>query len=117
GLMTVPVVGDDMHFLGVISSETLVDVIVEEATEDVQKMAALAPLKYSYFETSFWRLLSERSYILVALLLAESFSNTILHAYEATLGLALMSFIPMLISAGGNTSSQTSAMVIQGMAT
>ncbi|HZW60657.1 MAG TPA: magnesium transporter [Candidatus Babeliales bacterium] len=116
GLMTVPVVGDNNHFLGVIPSETLVDVIVEEATEDVQKMSALTPLKYPYFETPFWRLLYERSYILIALLLAESFSNTILNAYEATLGLFLMSFIPMLISAGGNTSSQTSAMVIQGMA-
>jgi magnesium transporter len=116
GLMTVPVVGDDNYFLGVISSETLVDVIVEEATEDVQKMAALTPMKYPYFETPFWRLLYERSYILIALLLAESFSNTILQAYETTLGLVLMSFIPMLISAGGNTSSQTSAMVIQGMA-
>lgn len=117
GLMTVPVVGDDNYFLGVIPSETLVDVIVEEATEDVQKMAALTPMKYPYFDTPFWRLFYERSYILIALLLAESFSNTILHAYQATLGVILMSFIPMLISAGGNTSSQTSAMVIQGMAT
>ncbi len=117
GLMTVPVVGEENYFLGIIPSETLVDVIVEEATEDVQKMSALTPMKYPYFETSFWRLLFERSYILIALLLAESFSNTILQAYEATLGIFLMSFIPMLISAGGNTSSQTSAMVIQGMAT
>jgi|SRR5579872_4722790 len=116
GLMTVPVVSKDNLFLGVIPSETLVDVIVEEASEDVQKMAALAPMKYPYFETSFWRLLWERSYILIALLLAESFSGTIVRAYEATLGLVLMSFIPMLISAGGNTSSQTSAMVIQGLA-
>ncbi len=116
GLMTVPVVGKENQFLGVIPSETLVDVIVEEASEDVQKMAALAPMKYPYFETSFWRLLWERSYILIALLLAESFSGTIVRAYEATLGMLLMSFIPMLISAGGNTSSQTSAMVIQGLA-
>ncbi len=90
--------------------------IVEEATEDVQKMSALTPMKYPYFDTPFWRFFYERSYILVALLLAESFSNTILQAYEATLGCFLMTFIPMLISAGGNTSSQTSAIVIQGMA-
>lgn len=116
GLTMIPVVGVDNYFLGVISSETLVDVLVEEATEDVQRMAALTPLKHSYFDTSFWRLVWERSYILVVLLLLESVSNTILHSNEATLGLLLMSFIPMLISAGGNTSSQTSAMVIQGMA-
>lgn len=117
GLMTVPVVGDDNYFLGVIPSETLVDVIVEEASEDVQKMSALTPMKYPYFDTPFWRLFFERSYILIALLIAESFSTTILHSYQATLGVVLMSFIPMIISAGGNTSSQTSAMVIQGMAT
>lgn len=116
GLTMIPVVGDDNYFLGIISSETLVDVLVEEATEDVQRMAALHPLKHSYFDTSFWKLVWERSYILIVLLLLESVSNTILHSNEATLGILLMSFIPMLISAGGNTSSQTSAMVIQGMA-
>ena len=55
-LMTIPVVGENNHFLGVIPSETLVDVLVEEASEDVQKMSALAPMKYPYFETSFLRL-------------------------------------------------------------
>jgi len=116
GLMTIPVVGKGNHFLGIIPSDTLVDVIVEEASEDVLKMSAVAPLKYPYFETSFFRMLFERSYILVPLLIAESMSGTILQAYEETLGVFLISFIPMLISAGGNTSSQTSAMVIQGMA-
>lgn len=116
GLMTVPVVGKDNHFLGVISSETLVDVLVEEASEDVLKMSAVTPLKNPYFETSFFRLLFERSYILIPLLLAESLSGEIVRAYEATLGCFFLSFIPMLISAGGNSSSQTSAMVIQGMA-
>jgi magnesium transporter len=94
-----------------------VDVIMQEATEDVQKMAALAPLKHSYFETSFWRILWGRSYILIVLLLAESFSGIILDAYESSISKFLMFFLPMLISAGGNTSSQTSAIVIQGMAT
>jgi magnesium transporter len=118
GLMTVPVVGDDGHFLGVISSETLVDVLVEEASEDVQKMSALAPLKYPYFETPFMRLLFERGYILVALLLAQSFSTTIMKSYHATLSCgALLYFTTMLISTGGNTSNQTSALVIQGLIT
>jgi len=116
GLTTIPVVGKNNYFLGIIPSETLVDVIAEEASEDVQKMAALTPMKHPYFDTSFWKLLFERSYILIALLIAESFSGTILRAYQGSLGLFLISFIPMLISTGGNTSSQTSAMVIQGMA-
>lgn len=117
GLMSVPVVDQYNHFLGAITSDTLVDVVIEEASEDVQKMSALAPMKYPYFETSFFRILWERSYILVALLLAESFSSVILDAYETTLSPLLYSLIPMLISTGGNTSNQTSAIVIQGMAT
>lgn len=118
GLMTVPVVGDNNHFLGVITNETLVDVLVEEASEDVQKMSALAPMKYPYFETSFLRLLFERGYILVALLLAQSFSTTIMKSYQDTLGYGmLLYFTTMLVSTGGNTSSQTSALVIQGLIT
>jgi magnesium transporter len=118
GLMTVPVVGNNNQFLGVITNETLVDVLVEEASEDVQKMSALAPMKYPYFETSFLRLLFERGYILVALLLAQSFSTTIMKSYQDTLGYGmLLYFTTMLISTGGNTSSQTSALVIQGLIT
>jgi len=117
GLMNIPVVSADNHFLGAIPAETLADILVEEASEDVQKMAAVTPLKYSYFETSFFKMLYERGYILVILLLIESFSNTILRAYETTLGVLLYGFVPMIISVGGNSSNQTSAVAIQGMAT
>ncbi|MGA9530491.1 MAG: magnesium transporter, partial [Candidatus Babeliales bacterium] len=116
GLMTVPVVAKDNHFLGVISSETLVDIIAEEASEDVQKMAALYPLKHPYFQVSFFTMFYQRLYILILLLLAESFSGTILRSYEATLTTFLMSFLPMLVNAGGGASGQTSTVVIQGIA-
>lgn len=118
GLMIAPVVDERNHFLGVIPSETLVDVLVEEATEDVQKMAALSPAKLSYFKLPFFKVLKERGYVLAVLLLAESFSRTILHAYEATFqtSMILYTFIPMLMSLGGNTSHQTSAIMIQGIA-
>lgn len=115
-LMTVPVVGDNNYFLGVIPSDILVNVIEQEASEDVYKISAMAPIKQSYFETSFWRILYERSYILIALLLAQSLSSIIIKHYEATLTGFLMLFITMLTSTGGNSSSQTSALVIQGMA-
>lgn len=115
-LTIVPVVGNGDNFLGVISAETLVDIIEEEASEDVYKISAMTPIKRPYFETSFFRLFYERSYILIILLLVESFSSTVLTAYESTMGEFLILFIPMLISAGGNTSSQTSAITIQGLA-
>jgi magnesium transporter len=109
------VVDTNNRFLGIIASDTLVDVLVEEASEDVQKMSALAPMKRSYFETPFFQQLWERSYILIALLLAESFSGVILRSFETTLSVLLLSFVPTLISTGGNTSSQTSAVVMRGM--
>jgi magnesium transporter len=115
-LMTVPVVGEHDYFLGVISSDTLVDVIEQEASEDVYRISAMPAIKYPYFETSFLRILYERSYILIVLLLAQSLSTMIIKRYEATLTGFLMYFITMLISTGGNSSSQTSAVVIQGMA-
>jgi magnesium transporter len=116
GFMTVPVVGKDNYFLGVIPSDTLVDVIVEEATEDAQKMAALTPMKHTYFETPFFKILYQRGNILVILLLAQSVSTSILNAYETTLPPYLIIFVTMLMSTGGNTSHQTSTLVLQGMA-
>jgi magnesium transporter len=117
GLMTVPVIGANNLFLGIISSDTLVDVIEQEASENVYKMAAMAPIKETYFETSFFRMFYERSFILIVLLIAQTFSSLILQSYQATLSDFLWIFITMLISAGGNASSQTSAIVIQGLAT
>ncbi len=117
GLMTVPVIGKDDHFLGVIPSETLVDVLVEEASEDLQKMSALIPIRGTYFEAPFWRVLAERGSILVVLLIAQSFSAKIMQSYAATLQIgSLWIFITTLISAGGNSSNQTSAVAIQGLA-
>jgi magnesium transporter len=115
-LVTVPVVDNDNIFLGVITSETLVDVIMQEASEDVQKMAAMPPMKYPYFQMSFVRLFWQRSCVLVALLVAESISGPILRTYGRYLTPILISFIPMLSSAGGNAGSQASAVVIQGIA-
>lgn len=116
GLTNAPVVSPDGVFLGVVPADTLADVLVEEAGEDVQRISAMTPLKQSYFDTPFLKLLYERSGILIILLLVESISGVILDMYESTLGVVLLFFIPMIISTGGNTSSQTSAVAIQGMA-
>lgn len=115
GVTTVPVIGDDDIFLGVIAGDTLMNTLVEEATEDVHKMAAVTPLKRPYFEIPFFQSLYERSYILVILLLAGSISTTIMRMYESTLTEVLLFFVPMLTSVGGNTSNQTSAVAIRGM--
>jgi magnesium transporter len=115
-LVIAPVVDIGHKFLGVITGDILVEVVGEEASEDMYKMSALRPMEGTYFQTSFGRLFLERAGILVALLLAQSISSSIIQRYEATLAGLLMYFITMLISTGGNSSSQTSALVIQGMA-
>lgn len=115
-IMNVPVVSKDNKFLGIIPDETLVDILEEEASEDVYRISAMAPIKQTYFETPFIRLLSERSFILIALLLVESISTIVLESYDAMLAtFSLGAFITMIVSVGGNTSSQTSALAIQGL--
>jgi magnesium transporter len=116
GLLSVPVVDDRNIFLGVIASETLVDVLEDEASEDVYKMATMAPIKQPYFETSFLRLFQERSSVLIILLFAQTFSTLIFEYYTSLLAGFLMIFTTMITSTGGNASSQTSAIVIQGLA-
>jgi magnesium transporter len=114
-LLSTPVVSSENYFIGVVPSETLIEALEEEATEDIYKISAMTPIKQTYFETSFVKLVYDRSYILIILLLVESFSSTVLKAHEASLA-GLVVFIPMLVSTGGNTSSQTSALAIQGLA-
>lgn len=116
-LLTVPVVGKDNFFLGVIPSSTLIDVLEEEASEDVYRMSGMQPIKGTYFTTSFGKLVHQRVYILIALLLAQSLSSIIIKQHETLLSGFLIMFLTMLTSAGGNASSQTSAIIIQGMAT
>jgi magnesium transporter len=116
GLMTAPVTDTEGLFLGVIASDTLVEVIEEEASEDIYRMATLAPIKESYFETPFFTLFYQRGSILLILLLVQTLSSLILQYYQATLSGILLYFLTMLVSAGGNASSQSSALAIQGMA-
>lgn len=116
-LTTVPVVDKENIFLGVIPSDTLVEVIEQEASEDIYRMSALTPIKHTYFETPFFKLMYQRCSILLILLMLQTFSSMILEVYEVTLAGFLMYFITMLTSTGGNSSSQTSALAIQGMAT
>jgi magnesium transporter len=115
GLMTVPVVGENSVFLGVIPSDTLVDIIEQEAAEDVYKISALAPMRHAYFDTPFLQLLYQRSSILIVLFLVQIFSAIIMMYYNKLLEGFLILFLPMIQSTGGNSSSQSSALAIQGI--
>jgi magnesium transporter len=116
-LTSAPVVGDNNYFLGAITASNLVDILEEEASENILRMSAMSTLKHTYFETPFFRLLFERSSILIVLMLAQSFTALIVGHYETLLmGTVLFRYLTMLVSTGGNTSTQTSAVVVQGFA-
>lgn len=112
-----PVVDDDNRFLGVIASDTLAEIVEDEATEDIYRMASMTPIRETYFETSFSKLLVQRGGILCILLLLQSVSAFVINSYQNLLANFLITYMGLITSTGGNVSSQTSALVIQGLAT
>jgi len=114
-LTTAPVVGDNNVFLGIIPSEELVNILEQEAAEDVYRISAVGALKHAYFDTSFTKLLMKRTWVLTALLLVQIFSSALIQYYETLLTGFLFLFVTMIQSTGGNSSSQSSALAIQGM--
>jgi magnesium transporter len=119
GLLSAPVVGENNYFLGVITADDIVDIVEEEASEDVYKMSGLGPVEHSYFQTSFSNLFFHRSIWLGSLLLFQSVSVFILGKYQALTQshLFLSFFYTMLIGAGGNAGNQSATLVIRGLAT
>jgi magnesium transporter len=117
-LNVMPVVADDGRLLGVITIDDIVDVLVLEQTEDVQKIGAVEPLDVPYFQTSFFTFIKKRAGWLIVLFVEEFFTQTALRHYdpvmEAVKGALL--YVPLLISAGGNSGSQSSTLVIRGLA-
>jgi magnesium transporter len=117
-LNVMPVVAEDGRLLGVITIDDIIDVLVQEQTEDVQKIGAVEPLDVPYFQTSLLSFIRKRAGWLVILFIEEFFTQTALRFYdpvmEAVKGALL--YVPLLISAGGNSGSQSSTLVIRGLA-
>jgi magnesium transporter len=116
-LNIVPVVDDEKHFLGVITSEIIARAIEDEASEDILKMANLGKIEHTYFETKFSQLLTQRAIVLGLLLLLQSVSAMIIGKYNFILEGFLVAYIGMITSTGGNTSSQVCTLAIQGITT
>ena len=117
-LNVIPVIDDKGAILGVITIDDIVDVLTAEQTEDVQKLGAVEPLDVPYFKTSILTFIKKRGVWLFVLFIGEFFTQTALRHYdpvfEAIKGAAY--YVPLLISAGGNSGSQSSTLVIRGMA-
>lgn len=117
-LNVMPVVDDDGKIQGVITIDDVVDVLTREQTEDLQKMGGVEPLEQPYFRTSLWSFVKKRGIWLFVLFIGEFFTQTAMRHYDATFEAikGASYYIPLLISAGGNSGSQSSTLVIRGMA-
>lgn len=117
-LSNMPVVDNEDRLVGVITVDDVVDVIDQENTEDFQKMAAMNPSDKEYLKESVFELAKHRILWLLVLMVSATATGTIIRKYEDTLQsvVVLAAFIPMLMDTGGNAGSQSSTLVIRGLA-
>jgi magnesium transporter len=113
----IPVIDSAKQVLGIITVDDIFDVVEEEATEDIHKMAAMSPLEGSYVESSIKSIVKSRLPWLMVLMISATFTGTIISNNQELLVLlpSLAIFIPMLMDTAGNAGSQASAMVIRGL--
>ncbi len=116
--ISLPVVDEESRLVGIVTFDDVMEVIHQEATEDFQKMAAMAPSDKPYLKTSVFTLAKNRIVWLMILMLSATITGSILGKYEAAfISLpVLITFIPMLTDTGGNVGSQSSTLIIRGMA-
>ena len=116
--ISLPVVDKEQRLVGIVTVDDVMDVMEEEATEDFEKMAAMAPSEKPYLKTSVFALAKHRIMWLLVLMISGMITGGILGRYEAAFAAMplLVTFIPMLTDTGGNAGSQSSTLVIRGMA-
>jgi len=117
-LNAIPVVDENGVMLGVVTIDDVVDVVIEEATEDAQKMGGMVPLEDSYFQTGFGEFIWKRAIWLVVLFFGQLLTATVMERHEEELEtiLGLVVFIPLIIATGGNSGAQSSTLVIRALA-
>jgi magnesium transporter len=118
-LVALPVVDKNGKMLGVITVDDVMDVMVGEQTEDIQRLGAVEPMDHKYFDTSFWMMIRKRAPWLAVLFVGEFFTGTAMRAYDKVLeAVAQLAFyVPLLVSTGGNSGSQSASLIIRGLAT
>ncbi len=119
GYVAMPVVDKEERLVGIVTVDDAIDVIVEEASEDFEKMAAITPTEEGYFKTSVFQHAKNRILWLLVLMLSSIVTGTIITNYEEAFAAlpVLVAFIPMLMDTGGNCGSQSSTLIIRGLAT
>ncbi len=120
-LLALPVVDREKRLVGIITVDDAIDVIEEEATEDIEKMAAMLPSDKPYLATSPFEIWRKRIPWLVLLMLSATFTSLVITSFEdklvsTAMGTVLIAFIPMIMGTGGNAGGQTSVTIIRGLA-
>ena len=117
GLLALPVVDNENRLVGIITIDDAIEVIREEATEDIEKMAAITPSDKPYLKTSAFELFKARVPWLMLLMLSSAFTSLIITRFESALAATgiLAAYIPMLMGTGGNSGSQSSVAIIRSL--
>ncbi len=117
-LLALPVVDHEHRLVGIVTHDDVIDVIVDEATEDVHRMGGVGPLEYSYLDSSFRQLWLNRAIWLSILFVAGFLTTWALTEFEGDFQQvpALVFFIPLIISAGGNCGSQSATLIMRALA-
>ena len=120
-LLALPVVDRENRLVGIITVDDAIDVIEDEATEDIEKMAAMLPSDKPYLVTNPFEIWRKRIPWLILLMLSATFTSLVITSFEDKLvstafGTALIAFIPMIMGSGGNAGGQTSVTIIRGLA-
>ncbi|UQK59899.1 magnesium transporter [Ezakiella coagulans] len=119
GFEAIPVVDNEKRIVGIITYDDIIDIIEEETNEDFQIMAAITPSEDEYLESGVFNLAKHRIMWLMVLMISSTITQRIIAGYESYLYsvAGLSTFIPMLMDTGGNSGSQSSTLVIRGLAT
>ena len=115
GFLALPIVDREMRLVGIVTVDDAMDVLQEENTEDIAKMAAMAPTDKPYLKTGVFTLFKNRVLWLLILMLGATFTGLILNSYEAQLSTCLVACVPMIMGTGGNSGSQASVTVIRAL--
>ncbi|MBR5472767.1 MAG: magnesium transporter [Clostridia bacterium] len=116
-MLALPVVDKEGRLVGIVTVDDAIDVIQEEASEDIELMAAILPSEKTYLKTGVFETFKSRIPWLLFLMISATFTGAIISSFEARLAqcIALVAFIPMLMGTGGNAGSQTSVSVIRAL--
>ena len=112
-----PVVDNEERLVGIITVDDIVDILQEEATEDIEKMAAIVPTDKPYMKTTVFETWKKRIPWLLLLMISATFTGSIITSFEDALSacVALTAYIPMLMDTGGNAGGQASVTIIRGL--